>query len=462
MCQACQEYREFYLANTGLPTANKDDFVLRSRMAAEPPASYRLEQYIDWLKTYGPLWVTRDSAEGELFSPHAWVLIRISGTGTPDGASTVLTLIDTATGIEETLTFAKFVRAYEDMGRETGSGLPLRPQVVRFVEPVDKPEGHHFQDPFDVHEPIHEMISLAALLKSTVPDPPAPRPGPDQAINEFLHGVIWNDDPAVLLFDEDRTNNWNFSSGIAWSRAYSAAGGASANDSKNLTGRSHYFDLQFLHGMAENEGEQPEDTLAKIMLWAETMYRLSIGEGLTGTERLDAVPVTSQVTSAGGAVYSYTLGHYFTAASVPRGSATLGYLITHGTRCRSLNLPRRAIGSLLHLVQDSYARGHVRRVLLNPDDLLPGKADEFTHGTYGRYSEIENFHCYRGQNDKVHLKYDTISPAPKPADLPSFNRLLGARDAVKASTSLLDMWHARTAWAAPDGPDTSSHLVSRR
>lgn len=88
---AGEEHRQLYLTNTGLPTASKDDFVLRSQMTAEPPASYRLEQYIDWLKTYGPLWVTRDSGEGDLFSPHAWVLIRISGTGTPDGVGTDLT-----------------------------------------------------------------------------------------------------------------------------------------------------------------------------------------------------------------------------------------------------------------------------------------------------------------------------------------------------------------------------------
>jgi hypothetical protein len=46
-----------------------------------------------------------------------------------------------------------------------------------------------------------------------------------------------------------------------------------------LAGRSHYFDLSsFFHAMAERKGEQPQDTLAKIMLWAEVMYRLSIGE----------------------------------------------------------------------------------------------------------------------------------------------------------------------------------------
>ncbi|MGW0594654.1 papain-like cysteine protease family protein [Streptosporangium sp. NPDC002607] len=455
---AGEKYRQLYTDDTGLYTEDKDDFVLRSRMVAEPAASYRLEQYVDWLKTYGPLWMTRDAGPGQLFSPHAWVLIRISGTGTPDGVGTDFTLIDPNTGTEETLTFAEFVRGYEDIAREEAKGQALRPQVVRFLEPIPKPkpEGYLIEGPFNKNEPVHETVTLAALLGSTVPVPSRPRPGPDQAVNEFLRGVLWNDDPAVLLFDEDRTDNWKFSTGASWLFAFTLAGKAVVNNVTNLTGRSHYFDLQFLHAMAETVGERPEDTLAKIMLWAEVMYRLSIGEGVTGADRLDAVPIASHVTAADGTAYSTTLADFFTAASLPRGSDTLQTLLTHDTACTSLDLPRRAIGSLLHLLQDSYARGHVRRVLLNPGDLLPGKTDEFTPGTYGRFGDVENFHCYRGQDHKLHEKYDTPTATVRVTDPSSFNSLLGARDAIKASTSLLEMWHAATPWAAADGP---KHLL---
>jgi hypothetical protein len=41
------------------------------------------------------------------------------------------------------------------------------------------------------------------------------RAGSDRAMNEFLRGVIWNDDPAVLMCDENLKNNWDFS-GASW------------------------------------------------------------------------------------------------------------------------------------------------------------------------------------------------------------------------------------------------------
>jgi hypothetical protein len=155
------------------------------------------------------------------------------------------------------------------------------------------------------------------------------------------------------------------------------------------TGRSHYFDLQFLHAMAAAAGEKPEDTLAKIMLWAEVMYRLSIGEGLSGADKLGSVTIASNVTAAAGPTYSYSLSQFFDQYSKPSGTDTLSHLLTLDTACKWLDLKRRALGSLLHVVQDSYARGHVRRTLTNPGDFLPGKTDEFQPGTYGRHGDVE-------------------------------------------------------------------------
>jgi hypothetical protein len=422
-------------------------------MFAEPPANYRLDQYVDWVKTYGPLWVTLDTNPGQQYSPHAWVLIRISGTGTPDGADTYFTFIDPSTSTEVTQPFAEFIRRYEEQPADVPQQQRLSPQVVHFIDPIVKPEGYQIEGPFNIHEPIHEKITLAALLGSTVSVPAGVSVGSDQATNEFLRGVIWNDDPAVLMFDEDTTNNWHFSTGVSWYFAFKLAGLATMNNLTNLTGRSHYFDLQFLHAMASTAGELPTDTLAKIMLWAEVMYRLSIGEGVSGTDKLGSIAIASNVTAAAGATYSYSLSQFFDAYTVPRGDDTLNHLLTLDTACVSLDLKRRAIGSLLHLVQDSYARGHVRRTLTNPGDLLPGKTDEFKPGTYGHYGEVENFHCYRGQSE-LHDKYDKppLLAWLRPNDINSFNVLHGARDAVNAGLSLLNMWNSGTPWVASGGP----------
>src|SRR5690606_11434203 len=126
------------------------------------------------------------------------------------------------------------------------------------------------EGPFNVNEPLHESITLAAMLDAGVPMPPGTEPGDHAPTDELLRGVLWNDDPAMLLFDEDEDDNWNFSTGLSWFVAFWLAKSAAANNVTNLTGRSHFFDLQFLHAMAETPGEQPGETLARTMMWAET------------------------------------------------------------------------------------------------------------------------------------------------------------------------------------------------
>lgn len=445
---AGQRYRRMYLDDTGLPAADKDDFLLRSQMVAEAPASYALEQYITWLRAHGPLWITVDARPDETFSPHARVLTRIAGTG----VEARMTFLDPAprSGGEVTQTFAEFVRGYEQMVIDNRSDV-LFPQVVHVIDKIDGTEGFQIEGPLNINEPVHETVTLASLLEAGI-DVPETEPGADAGTDEFLRGIIWNDDPAILLFEEDDDDNWNFTTGAAWFVVFKWAKFSSTNRLSNLTGRSHFFDLQFLHAMAEQAGEEPGDTLSKILMWAEVMYRLSIGEGVAATDKLAEVDVTSSVT-VDGTDYTAALSGYFTGASAPTGQDTLGFLLTQDTAFGGLDLERRAIGSLLHMVQDSYARGHVKRTLENPGDLVAGSEDTFKPGTYGRYGAVENFHCYRGQDSKAHDKYDEPPEGMRPTSLESFNPLVGARNAITAGTRLLTMWQDQTPWGDPNGPE---------
>jgi hypothetical protein len=117
----------------GLVASEKPAFLAALGMVGEPPASYTVKQYIEWLNTYGPLWVTTDSslATGP-FSPHARVLIAITGTGSPDGVGTELTFLDPGTGSKVTESFATFVAAFEQMVTDNASNN-LFIQVVHFV-----------------------------------------------------------------------------------------------------------------------------------------------------------------------------------------------------------------------------------------------------------------------------------------------------------------------------------------
>jgi hypothetical protein len=427
-------------------------------MMAEPAQSHLPSDYVAFLRDYGPLWITTASAPGQAFSAHALVLIQVTGSDTPDGAGMKFTFLDPAQGVPVTLTFPQFVKQYEDIAVQENKqhpdpSIPAFPQVVHFIQRARVTEGYKVRGPHGIGQPVHETITFAGLKAAGLPIPAGVTPGSDLYVNEFLRGVVWNDDPAILLFRERLSTNWDMSQGVGWLLAFTLAGWGKTNDPTNLTGRSHFFDLQFVHGMAFEEGELPQVTLAKVLLWAEIMYRLSVGDGLTGAERLSDVPITSTVTDPAGVAHSAKLSQFFGPATKPRGDATLRYLLTQDSKFVTLDLGRRAIGSLLHLVQDSYALGHTRRTLLNPQDLVPGTKDQFKPGTWGRFGEVENFHCYRGQDHDLHAKYDEIDASTLDIDdLDTFNPLIGARDSVEMSGRLLALWRTQTRWDAADGP----------
>ncbi len=302
------------------------------------------------------------------------------------------------------------------------------------------------EGPFNINTPVHESLTLSSLIHSpfgasenfTVDGAPLD-------IKEFFRGDIWNDDPECAMFDDDHDNNWNFGLGAVWLSKFTAAKYGKF-DEDNLIGRSHFWDLQFLHSMAAALGEQPDDTRAKIMLWLEVAYKLSIGEGVDGADAIDSVPVTSVVNGT----KSWRLGDFFTATSTPRGADSLSALFTCSTQYQYVDIRRRAIGSCLHIVQDSFAKGHTRRTLLNPEDLVSGDGSgtEFAAGKHAVLGAVENFHSYVDQGS-AHAEadhWDSQWPAMEPAEPSSFDRLWGARMGQEKGARLLDFWHAGTAW----------------
>src|SRR4029079_16841245 len=115
------------------------------------------------------------------FSPHARVLIRISGAGTPDGVGTDLTFIDPTTGTEVTQPFREFIKAFDEMGREESHSRVLTPQVVHFIQKLDPGTGIQIQGLLDSPPPTHETIPLAALMHDDLPIPPGVKVGSDQS-----------------------------------------------------------------------------------------------------------------------------------------------------------------------------------------------------------------------------------------------------------------------------------------
>ena len=133
-------YTTMFDNNQGLPSAQKAEFITALRMVGEAPANYPLSQYVLWLQTYGPLWVTTDaaSAQGE-FSPHARILTGISGTNLDDTAHVMMTFNDPATGSTTTESFDAFILAFEQMVTDNSGNLFI--QIVHFRDTIDAGEG---------------------------------------------------------------------------------------------------------------------------------------------------------------------------------------------------------------------------------------------------------------------------------------------------------------------------------
>jgi hypothetical protein len=256
---------------------------------------------------------------------------------------------------------------------------------------------------FAIGDPVHETITLHALIGAGLLKPGSSKNDPP-AVN-FLRGVFWNDDPCADLFRDKRS--LKPSSGVAWYKDFWNAD-HEADPKKfgdlecRLLGRSHFGNLQFLHGMANADGEDPSVTRSALLAWARYAYNLAIG-------------VTSPDTT-------------LRAAQAPIADVGDMAPLELFKAPNFTVISERAIGSLAHLLQDSYARGHVRR-------------QETPHGSVGA---IEQFHSYAHQNHDKHKQDDMWRTGG--TDLEKIRGVRGGTEALAESTALFKFYASKTAW----------------
>lgn len=265
-----------------------------------------------------------------------------------------------------------------------------------------------------VSEPVHEEITqLARACRLAHPGPvQAPLICEDRSTlsteargnkyDSLIRGVWWNDDPNQLLFAA-RQAKW-----LAWMRdAHGIATNgenwkgrkAAIGPDYNMTYRSHYGDLQFLHAMASRDGETAAATQQGILLWAEFAF-------LTATGRLDLETTMNRVMPVG-------LQPYFQQQS----GWTVNYLFAPKYQLKGVQHKyAMATGSLLHLVQDSYSAAHVQRAF-----------DASERCPLGR---IVQFHSYSHQDPDLHAAADLRSAWQE-------RQFTAAQDPVNVSATLL-------------------------
>jgi hypothetical protein len=239
-----------------------------------------------------------------------------------------------------------------------------------------------------VGSPVHERMTIAAITLSNVHR----QAYQVKRHSAYIHGVFFNDDPDDLLCPECSVFNlrkFDRRWGVAFATRFLAAKKqAIVNSGKGiqpafgigapLLERSHFGDLQFLHGMASMNGERAAQTQKMVLAWAEFTYKTAVGQ-ISQTTRLKDVPISAiRERFVGDAkLESMSVETFFGGKSVARRAAT---------------------GSLLHMIQDSYAPGHVQRVIA--DSVTADGRKVFARGA------IHEFHSYVDQDSDLHAKDD--------------------------------------------------------
>jgi hypothetical protein len=251
---------------------------------------------------------------------------------------------------------------------------------------------------------VHERITTQALDQARRVLH-LPIPSDDASLRHqyrhYVQGSFWNDDPENIVFSDgptaygDNRLQWGVIMIQKWI----------ARERYPLLLRSHYGDLQFFHAMACTDGEQPTETLEKILSWAKFTYAVGTRPNL-----IDA-PMSIMTGQDVGHV-----GRFFADSD-----HTVRTLFCHNIDkdFDVSSVQQRAIGSLLHMIQDSFVDSHVARNSL---------------------WQIVEFHSYTHQDTRKHLKQDGLINN-RIEDTP------GAMQAVFYSQTVLQMLFQRAEWS---------------
>lgn len=228
----------------------------------------------------------------------------------------------------------------------------------------------------------------------------------------LIRGVWWNDDPNQLLWRFDHLT-WVFwmndahrvaTTGRRWFGRR-----AELNQTFKMQYRSHYGDLQFLHAMANGDGEPAADVRERVLLWARFAWRVSTGE----------IPIATRM----DAIDDELVRRHFSR----QPGWTVNHLFGPKYRWSAETMPQVALGSILHMVQDSFSRAHVERGYA-PSARCPA----------GRIIE---FHAYGGQDPGLHGRADTRAALAGDGD--QTDRM----NPVEASAVMLAFWRERADWS---------------
>jgi len=251
-------------------------------------------------------------------------------------------------------------------------------------------------------EPVHEEITNR-ILGCEGEEDICGDPEYDTDNAYVLAGVRWNDDPPFRF----ETGHGNFSGcdpgatirlvtfPQCWGNVFKdgekrAKEGTQFNaaSSAPILLRSHLGDMQFLHSMGALDGELPSVTQKNMMMWAEFTWRVALEEYKLEM-KVRNVPVEGMeklFENKGWSILDlFSLGNPHVR--------------------KSKNMSEVAFGSLLHMIEDSFALSHTERALTDDKSMCPKLITNCQAP-----GKIVEFHSYGNQNHASHGE-DDIRPA---------------------------------------------------
>ncbi|MEQ1557743.1 MAG: hypothetical protein ABL933_02225 [Methyloglobulus sp.] len=301
-------------------------------------------------------------------------------------------------------------------------GLPSFVTFAFDINPFKKYDGSRQLEPNSEYgagivasiiiNPVHEELTVKTIFLVKEKKLPGYKFITKSMIDKVIRGVRWNDDPLHLLPEHpyEWLVNFEHASDIA----------TRINPNFDLLYRSHHSDLQFLHAMADSDSETALTTQEAVLSWIEFSYKVSTG----------VIPINTRFSNLERYVTpnaALNFKKHFNQNG-RRKNWTPAYLF--GLKCnREVSppdsygkldcsetpwLPKKediqniALGSMLHVIQDSFSDSHVTR---NPQ--YDGKYS-LIHGRSG----IETFNAYKKQSINLHRGADDY---PNDFDKPPTN-----------------------------------------
>ncbi len=260
--------------------------------------------------------------------------------------------------------------------------------------------------------PIHERLTLQSVAAAKIDDAYKT----DAFITGLIKGVRWNDDPLGMATERP----------LIWLASYkhSCLSRQKIAPDWDLLYRTHCGDMQFLHAMASSSRECAGDTISKILMWTEFAYQVASGKiskhwrfrSMSKFLEPESAKLFSSLLTMNGK--RRTLWHpeiLFTRVCtrvLSRGVIIPGRRPTE-SKCidtKDSSSPQLiqdiALGSLIHVLQDSFSGSHVLRE----------NSKQLGSSMVIGVGKIIQFGNYRIQNSDLHEKADTNLIETGPSD----------------------------------------------